>query len=94
MVPELWFDEEADASLAGLEADEARRALIARVNEVLDQLETDPGDVSVRRHRFQEVGLWCVVIPDQDDQWVVLWEPHPDRDDAVIIHYLGPATFP
>lgn len=91
---ELWFDEEADTSLARLEADVGRAALLRRVDQVLGQLEADPADVSVRRHRFQEVGLWCVVIAGEDEQWAALWEPHPDRDDAVVIHYLGPAAFP
>lgn len=90
---ELWFDEEADAALTSLEANDSRSALLGRVSAVLDQLEADPSDPSVRRHRFQEVGLWCVVIP-ADEQWVVLWEMHPDRDDVVIVQYLGPASFP
>lgn len=91
---ELWFDEEADAALTALASDAARQELYQRLDDVLARLEADPGDATLRRHRFQEVDLWCVVVPVDDEQWVVLWEPHPTHDDAAVVQYIGPSSFP
>lgn len=93
---DLYFDEIADHTLSLLEAskDDADRALLRRINEVLDQLAADPGHVSVRKRRFQS-GLWLVTIlgPAAEDDWAQLWEPHIDAPDDVMIHYVGSASF-
>jgi hypothetical protein len=91
-VADLYFDEEADRTLTALDADPTRAQLAERVNEVLDALERDPGSATLRRHRFQ-IGVWGVVVSGSGDDWIVLWEPHPTLDDAVIIQYIGPASF-
>jgi len=90
---ELWFDPEADASLRVLEADAKRAKLLRAVNAVLDQLEADSGDASVRKIRFQAPALWCVTIVADRDEWAVLWEPHPTEVGDVMVHYVGPASF-
>lgn len=90
---ELWFDPEADAALEAVEADHSRRELCSRLHDVLDTLEADPGDPSVRRHRFQRPALWCVTVSTRSDNWVILWEPHPARAGIVMVHYVGPASF-
>jgi hypothetical protein len=89
----LWFDEEANAALDRLGNDPARERLAAAVNRVLDQLEDDPGDRSVRRSRFHVPALWCVTVFADDEEWAVLWEPHPDISGDVIVQFIGPATF-
>lgn len=89
---EVWFDAEADAAVARLEHDPVRPGLRHAVNRVLDQLETDPGHHSVRRHRFQQ-GLWCVTVSGDDEGWATLWEPHPGIDGGVVVQYIGPALF-
>lgn len=85
---EICFSADADTALAALEADPAQEKLVARINASLDRLSEDPGDASVRRRRFQN-GLWLVMMWDR----VILWEPHPEKTDAVIVHYIGPDSF-
>jgi hypothetical protein len=95
-VAELWFDEVADQTLTRLEAsaDSQDRALLQRINDVLDQLARDSGDASVRRRRFQS-GLWLIVLPGRarEDDWALLWEPHAAAPEDVMIHYIGSASF-
>jgi hypothetical protein len=74
-----------------IEHDPARAGLLARVNDVLALLESSPGDRRVRPMRFHEVGLRCVPVSHAADEWVVLWERR--NDDAVVVHYGGPASF-
>jgi hypothetical protein len=92
-VPLLYFDTDADTALARLEADPSQSLLLRRMNELLDVLETDPADPRVRRVRFQRPRLWCFTVFTADEEWAVLWEPHPEEADAVIVRYLAPASF-
>lgn len=89
---DLYFDEEADRACSALEADPARAELARRVQTVLDALADDPGQAALRRHRFQ-LGLWGVVVGGSSEDWIVLWEPHPEIDGAVVVQYAGPASF-
>lgn len=93
---ELYYDAFADRTLTQLETstDHQDRALLARINEILDQLAVDPGDASVRRRRFQS-GLWLVTFPGRvgEDDWALLWEPHVDLPEDVMVHYIGSASF-
>jgi hypothetical protein len=91
-VTELYFDEEADRALTALESDAARVELADRVHAVLGALASDPGQAELRRHRFQ-VGVWGVVVRGSGEDWIVLWEPHPDSDGDVVVQYVGPASF-
>jgi hypothetical protein len=59
---------------------------------VVDQLEADPANRSVRRIRFSN-GLWCVTVVADGEEWVILWEPHPTDPDGFVAQYLGPASF-
>ncbi len=91
-MPELWFAAPADLLLYELEADETRRRLFDRINAVLSDLELDSNQLHLRRHRFQ-IGMWGVIIASGADEWIVIWEPHPDIDDAIMIQYVGPSAF-
>ena len=90
---EVWLDPDVREILRAIEADAARRVLANRINDVLDRLETNPGDASLRRHRFHQRALWCVLVVAQGEDWAVLWETHPTQADDVIVRYLGPASF-
>jgi hypothetical protein len=59
---------------------------------LLDDLEHDANQRHLRRHRFQ-IGLWGVVVQSGSDEWIVLWEPHSELDDAIVIQYIGPSAF-
>jgi hypothetical protein len=95
-VADLYFDEAADHTLTNLESssDHQDRALLGRLNAVFDQLAADPGDASVRARRFQS-GLWVVTVAGRarEDDWAVVWEPHVELSDDVMIHYVGSASF-
>ena len=90
---ELWFDPEADAALAALENDPSRSRMFERIQDLLDLLESDPGDARVRRVRFHQPALWCVTVFAAEEEWAILWEPHPTMADVVVVQYVGPATF-
>jgi hypothetical protein len=74
--------------------DRQDRAVLERIKEALDQLAADPGHASVRRRRFRS-GLWLVTVAGRagEDDWAMLWEPHVDRPDDVMVQYIGPASF-
>jgi hypothetical protein len=91
-MPELWFAASADRLLYELEADETRGRLFERINAVLSDLEVDSNQLHLRRHRFQ-IGMWGVIVASGADEWIVIWEPHPDIDDAIIIQYVGSSAF-
>ena len=90
---ELWFDPEADAALEALDADPSRSVMSQRIKDVLDLLESDPGDARLRRVRFHRPALWCVTVFAAEEEWAILWEPHPTAADVVLVQYVGPATF-
>jgi hypothetical protein len=87
-VADLFFEERADAALSALEADPTRTGLLRRINEVLDLLETDPGDERVRRRRYQILDAWGVPVYGAGEDWLILWDFHDQ--DHVAIRYLGP----
>jgi len=91
-VADLYFDEEAEKQLGRLETDPALAAVLASVDEKLDLLEEDPTDSAVRPRRFTN-SLWCVIAYNGQEDWAILWEPHPELAGDVAIRYLGPATF-
>jgi len=87
-VAELVFSPEADEVLNRIEADEAQRICVGRLNTALDILEADPGDARNRRRRFQTIGLWGVPVVCGDDEWLILWE---QQDDTIVVHHIVPA---
>ncbi len=89
---DLYFDPEADATLTALEADKTRQDLADRVSETLDTLEREPDNPTVRRRRFQ-IGLWGIPVSGSGEDWIILWEPHPELADAIVVHHVGPASF-
>lgn len=89
---DLYFDEEPEAQLTRLEEDPTLAVVFRAVDEKLDVLEEDPSNSAVRPRRFTN-GLWCVIAYNADEDWAILWEPHPELGGDVAIRYLGPASF-
>lgn len=89
---DLYFDEEPMEQLETLETDAGLAPVFAAVDEKLDLLEADPTSSAVRPRRFAN-GLWCVIAYNHQEDWAILWEPHPDLEGDVAVRYLGPATF-
>ena len=93
-VAELFWEEEAGATYDRLREDPSR--LLDAVDEVLDQLEDDPGSDRVRRRQRRtrsRRAIWKVDIRPHSDDWTLLWVEHPERPDDVLILFLGPAGY-
>jgi hypothetical protein len=88
------YSPEADEILDRLEADDARRTLLARINQALDRLEENPGDAWCRRRRFQNIGVRGIAVVSDGTEWLILWSPGTGGttgDDAVIVEAIVPA---
>lgn len=94
-MPEVLLDDENDDRLSRLEndPDPARKRLAERVNDELSRIARDPGDASVRRHRFQSVDAWVVVVRGEEEDWAILWCPHETKAGVILVPYVGPASF-
>ncbi|MDE0066519.1 MAG: hypothetical protein OXN44_06575 [Acidimicrobiaceae bacterium] len=82
----LLFNADADRQLGQLQNDAVRQQLYERINDVLDAIEDDPSDRSVRQRRYQTPPVWGVTVYGSDETWLVLWS-QPNSD--VVIHYIG-----
>ncbi len=58
----------------------------AAIEEILDWIEAEPVDVRARRRRFSN-GLWVVVCPVEDAEWIVLWEEDPPG--SPVVRFIG-----
>ena len=94
-MPEVWLDDENDDRVSRFEkdADPARKRLAERVNEELRRIARDPGNASVRRHRFQSFDAWVVTVRGEEEDWAILWRPHETEPDVILVAYVGPASF-
>lgn len=90
---EVFFTELADEQLTRLEANANLGRLLARVEEVLDQLEQDPGQEQLRRHEYRQLLEWKlayeVAVQGNSENWVLLWTWHEDQPGNVVVIYLG-----
>ena len=82
----LVFSPGSHEQLVELEADGARRQLYERVNDILDLIEDDPSDRSVRLRRYQDPPIWGVTVHGSGEDWLVLWS---ETDSGGLIHYIG-----
>ncbi len=82
----LSFNSESREQLAELQADSARRQLYERVNDILDLIEDDPSDRSVRLRRYRNPPIWGVTVHGSGEDWLVLWS---ETDSGGWIHYIG-----
>lgn len=60
---------------------------VARVIEqILDWIEDEPTDPRAKRRRFSN-GMWAVVRPAADSEWLVLWEDDPPGQP--VVRFIG-----
>jgi hypothetical protein len=85
-VVELRFGEQAGAFLDSLESDAGRHRLLGHLNTALDRLEADPGDAWCRRRRYENLGVWGIVVRSDGDDWLITWEPHDQ--EVVWVHSI------
>jgi hypothetical protein len=85
----IHWDDAAHAAVAKLVNDPRLGILSDRVNEVLDKLEVDHHQPSLRRHRMHQPAVWAIFVSGSGEDWAVLWEPNDD--DEPYIHYAGPS---
>lgn len=91
---ELFWEPEARATYDALDDQPTR--LGDAVELILDRLEDDPRQESVRRRmRRTSKGdvIWKVDIRPRAEDWTLLWIEHPERSDDVLILYLGPSQY-
>jgi len=92
----VYVDAAAEWMLAELHKTEPITA--ARVEELIDVLEADPGDLRVRRRSLRAAAaassdvaghLWGFTVRGRDADYLVLWQTAAKEHDAVDIRYIG-----
>ena len=80
---------EAKAAIQRVYDDPSLDQLAERIEEILDLLDTSPGDRRLHKNRMQEPKLWAVPVHGSSGDFVILW----DLDDAgrPWVRYAGPA---
>jgi hypothetical protein len=67
--------------------------VLDRLDTVFDELEKDPGQAWLRRHRWSDPPLWGVTVRGRGEDLLVLWAAETYGDETVIVvRYLGPAA--
>lgn len=79
----------AAAEITRIYADPTQTQLADRLDEILDLLDTDPGNGRVRRSRMQAPKLWAVPVHGSGRDLVILWEAGDGGQPEV--HYVGNA---
>jgi hypothetical protein len=85
------FDPQPLQAYATLEKAGAETLLDA-IDDALDTLEADPGNVTVRRRSFGD-GLWGIPVRDRTEDWLIIWEHDRATSDMIAIRYLGTDPF-
>jgi hypothetical protein len=71
-------------------------ALKSAVERILDILEQDPSNRLVRTKSLRtKTGytIWKIPIRESLEDWSLLWIDDPEDANAVLIVYLGPASY-
>ena len=55
-----------------------------RLEEALDWIEASPPDPRARRRRFSS-GIWAIALMIAGEDWLILWEDHPDTPQVWFI---------
>jgi hypothetical protein len=64
-----------------------------RLDAVFDELEKDPGQAWLRRHRWSDPPLWGVTVPGGHEDILVLWTAETyDGETVIVVRYVGPGV--
>jgi hypothetical protein len=67
--------------------------VLDRLETVFDELEKDPGQAKLRRHRWSDPPLWGITVRGKHEDLLVLWAAETyENETVVVIRYLGPAV--
>ncbi len=87
---------EPEAGLAYKNIGHQPAGLKSAVERVLDILEADPTNRLVRPKSLRTktgYAIWKVPIRESLEDWSLLWIADPEDTNAVLILYLGPASY-
>ena len=69
--------------------------LLDGLDAVFDELEKDPGQAWLRRHRWSDPPLWGLTVRGRREESLVLWSVETfDGEQTVVVHYVGPGIPP
>lgn len=85
---ELRFEPTAAANLEALFREQTKAELADRIEERLDQLESDPDELTGEEFRSRFGLIYAVRVFGSGDDWLILWKRQ--SDDEVRVYYLGP----
>jgi hypothetical protein len=64
--------------------------LLDGLDAVFDELEKNPGQASLRRHRWSDPPVWGVAIRSRREELLVLWSMETfDGEQTVVVRYIG-----
>jgi hypothetical protein len=64
--------------------------VLDKLDVVLDELEKDPGQAWLRRHRWSAPPVWGVTVRTRREDVLVLWSIETfDDEPTVVIQYVG-----
>jgi hypothetical protein len=64
-----------------------------RLDTVFDELEKDPGQAWLRRHRWSDPPLWGVPVPGRHEDILVLWAAETyDGETVIVVRHVGPGV--
>jgi hypothetical protein len=64
-----------------------------KLDVVFDELEKDPGQAWLRRHRWSDPPLWGVSVTGRHEDIVVLWAAETyDGETVIVVRYVGPGV--
>ena len=87
---------EPEAGLAYKNIIHQPAALKSAVERILDILEEDPSNRLVRTKSLRTTTgytIWKIPIRERFEDWSLLWIEDPEDANAVLILYLGPASY-
>ncbi len=85
----LYIHPQAESCLARLEADRGQTWMLHRIEDRLDDLESDSTSAQARRQRYQAVDAWGIPFALGDENWIILWKYRGTESGDIDVVYIG-----